>query len=82
MLKPELITKSQQVGIVQRKGYYNEDQKMTIEEEEGHKPMAKTHGQGFGSIQDPKRPNTANVFPNIPGKVIDFLLNFIEQVTS
>ena len=65
MLKPELITKSQQVGLLQRKGYYDEDPKMTIEEEEGGRPYAKTHGQGFGTTQDPKRPNTASAFPNI-----------------
>ena len=69
MLKPELITKSQQVNSVQRKGYYEEDHKMTIEEEEGGKPMVRTHGQGFGAAQEPKRPSTANVLPHIQGKV-------------
>jgi len=71
MLKPELITKSQQVGMIQKRGYYEEDPK-TIEEEDIGRPLAKTHGQGFGTAaQEGKRPSTANVFPNISsqGKV-------------
>ncbi len=69
MLKPELITKSQQVGVLQRKGFYEDDPRMA-EEEEPARPMARTHGQGFMPTSDPKRPNTANAFPNIShGKV-------------
>ncbi len=61
MLKPELITKSQQVGLVQRRGY-EEDPRTTIEEE-----GVRTHGQGFGQpAHEVKRPSTANVFPGIP----------------
>lgn len=69
MLKPEMITKSQQVGIIQQKAFYDDEPQMTIEEE-GNRPMGRSHGQGFGVRHEPNRPSTANVFPNVSrGKV-------------
>ena len=62
MLKPELITKSQQVGIVQR-AFYDDGPRAAIPEEGVR--MTQSHGQGFAVEHDVERPSTANVFPHI-----------------
>jgi hypothetical protein len=62
MLKPELITKSQQVGIVQQRGYYDEDARMVIEEEDAAQGLARTQAQSSQG----RRPNTAHVLPTVP----------------
>jgi len=67
MLKPELITKSQQVGVMQKK-YYEEDPRATMGEDQ----MAKSHAVGFAQPQLDKRPNTANVFPHIQQQKVFF----------
>jgi hypothetical protein len=81
MLKPEIITKSQQVGMVQQRAFYEEDAKMTIEEEESGKPVPRTHGQllrqSFGNVQQ-KRPQTAHAFPHLASKVPNSSITIIE----
>eukprot|EP00826_Nyctotherus_ovalis_P057439 TRINITY_DN7850_c0_g2_i14.p1 TRINITY_DN7850_c0_g2~~TRINITY_DN7850_c0_g2_i14.p1 ORF type:complete len:311 (+),score=103.80 TRINITY_DN7850_c0_g2_i14:1168-2100(+) len=73
MLKPEFINKSQQVGVMRKKGY-DEDLQMPIEEEDT-RPMGRSHGQGFSIGAEVKRPSTANVFPHIQHQKVASLVN-------
>ena len=70
MLKPEMITRSQQVGVMHRRAYAEEEARMTIEEEEANRGLSRTQNEGFGVGPDGKRPSTAHMLPEIqPPKV-------------
>ena len=75
MLKPEMITRSQQVGVMQRRGYAEEEARMTIEEEEANRGLSRTQNEVFSVGPDGKRPNTAHMLPNIPQPKVFLPLN-------
>ncbi len=74
MLKPETISKYQQMGKfaqqhARMEEYEGDPHRMTQIEEEYNKNLSKTHQDFFSSSgEGSKRPNTASNLPHIPKK--------------